>query len=155
MSNPADTVASGDRGASVLELALVTPILAMLVLGILDLTQCYHMQIRLENAAREGGAYAQLRPGNVTCADDDIIDRVVDEDDGMSALPGFAVHVLREDAAGEPTVPVTGCGQTTIQPGEHVRVEAIARYPIVTPFVQRVLGTHVDLAGSYEVVVQG
>jgi Flp pilus assembly protein TadG len=138
------------------ELALITPVLALVVLGTLDLTRCYRMQIRLENAAREGGAYAQVHPGEVTCeGDDDIVDRVVDEDEGLSALPGFVVAVTRDDASGDATVPVHGCRQVAFSPGDRVRVEATATYPIVTPLVQRAVGTHLTVTGSYEVVVQG
>ena len=145
-----------DRGASVVELALVTPVLALVVLGTLDLTSCYRMQIRLENAAREGGAYAQVFPGHVTCVDDDdIVDRVLDEDLDVVTFADLEVRVLREDATGEPTLSVTGCGQTEVSPGSRVRVDVTANHAIVTPFVQRAVGTHVVVTGSYEVVVHG
>lgn len=145
-----------DRGASVVELALITPVLALVVMGTLDLARCYRMQIRLENAAREGGAYAQVHPGEVTCeGDDDIVDRVTDEDEDLSTLPGFVVEVTRNDTAGDATVPVSGCRQTTFEAGDRVRVEATATYLIVTPLVQRAVGTHLTVTGSYEVVVHG
>lgn len=150
------SVPGRDRGASVVELALITPVLALVVMGTLDLTRCYRMQIRLENAAREGGAYAQVHPGEVVCeGDDDIVDRVMDEDESLALSSGFVVEVTRDDIAGDSTIPVTGCRQTTFEAGDRIRVEATAIYPIVTPLVQRAVGTHLTVTGSYEVVVQG
>ena len=147
---------SGTRGASILELALVTPVLAMLVLGTLDATQCYRTQIRLENAAREGGAYAQVHPADVVCPDEqDIVERVLGEDEELSALTGFVVEVWRDDAAGDPTVPITGCGEPGAKAGERIRVEVSATHVVATPLVKRFLGSQLTVTGSYEVVVHG
>ncbi len=144
-----------DGGAALLELALVVPVLALVSLGMLALSGCYHTQIRLENAAREGGVYAQLRPGAVTCPDDDdITERVVNEDEGLAALEGFEVRVLRQDEQGRFSVPITGCGTAPIDSGDPIRVEVGAVYIVTTPLVKGVLGSAVPITGSFEVVTQ-
>lgn len=46
------------RGQSVVELALLLPILIMLLLGALDLGRAFHYFIAVSNATRAGGVYA-------------------------------------------------------------------------------------------------
>lgn len=153
----------GSRGAAVLELALITPVVALLVMGVLDLSRGYHLQIRLENAAREGAALAQVRPGDVGCdSTRDIRDRVLAEDGDLADVPGFDVVVLTTDDAGGFTVEVTGCTAedgdgigSPPAPGARVRVEARAEYHVSTPMVAQAVGSVLHLTGSTEVEVQG
>ncbi|WP_241985969.1 TadE/TadG family type IV pilus assembly protein [Cryobacterium sp. Hz7] len=44
----------GERGAAAVEFALVLPILLLLVLGLIEFSRLYNIQISLSNAAREG-----------------------------------------------------------------------------------------------------
>ncbi|MFC6356667.1 TadE/TadG family type IV pilus assembly protein [Luethyella okanaganae] len=44
----------GERGAAAVEFALMLPVLLMLVLGLLEFSRVYNVQISLSNAAREG-----------------------------------------------------------------------------------------------------
>ena len=43
-----------DRGAAAVEFALVLPLLLLLVLGMIEFSRVYNVQISLSNAAREG-----------------------------------------------------------------------------------------------------
>jgi Flp pilus assembly protein TadG len=52
------------RGQALVELALVTPILLLLLLGALDLGRLFYAQITVTNAAREGAMVAALTPGS-------------------------------------------------------------------------------------------
>ncbi|WP_436795572.1 TadE/TadG family type IV pilus assembly protein [Actinospongicola halichondriae] len=145
----------GERGASILELALITPVMALIVMGVLDLARGHQMQIGLTNAAREGAAYAQIAPNDVSCAgEDDIIDRVMGESGDLAGYAGLSVVVFAEDASGDLTVPVTGCGGSTASSGERVRVEVTATFDVITPMVERVVGGSIDLTGSSEIEVQ-
>jgi len=45
---------SDERGAAVIELALTAPILATLVIGIVDISNAYSRQLSLEQAAPRG-----------------------------------------------------------------------------------------------------
>ena len=59
-----------DRGAAMVELALVLPILVMLLVGIIEFGRAYNSQVAIQGAAREGArALALGEPaGNVVSA---------------------------------------------------------------------------------------
>ena len=143
-----------ERGASLMELALIAPLMVLIVMGVLDLGRAYRMQIRLESAAREGSAYAVLYPGDVTCTTRPGISGRVRGEDGVGSLPDFAMTVLRENAGGDVVVPYTGCGVTGFERGDRIRVETVATMAITTPLVARVVGSSIRLSGSAEVEVQ-
>ena len=146
----------GERGASILELALIAPVMILIVMGVLDLARGYQMQIRLENAAREGAAYAQLYPSRVSCATgDDIVSRATGEEAGVDETPDFAIEVLSEDADGNLTVPLTGCDGTPPEAGQRIEVRVSATFDVMTPMVERVVGDSIDISGAAEIEVQG
>lgn len=138
-----------------MELALIAPVMVLLVMGVLDLGRAYRMNIRLENAAREGAAFAQIFPNDVSCgAGGSIRDRVEIEEPALSSTPGWTIRVLGQDAT-DTFVPMDGCTGTTASPGERVRVEVEARFDIMTPLVANVVGNSITLQGHAEVRVQG
>lgn len=51
-----------DRGAALVEMALVLPLLLMLLLGIVSAGIAYNHQLSLTHAAREGGRFAATLP---------------------------------------------------------------------------------------------
>jgi Flp pilus assembly protein TadG len=53
-----------DRGAAVVELALVLPVLAMLLFGIVEFGRGYSAQVELTSAVREGARAAALKTGD-------------------------------------------------------------------------------------------
>jgi Flp pilus assembly protein TadG len=58
-----------DRGAALLEMALVLPILLMLLMGIIEFGRAYNTLVSIQSAAREGARELALRhPGNVDSA---------------------------------------------------------------------------------------
>ena len=134
-----------------MELALLSPIMVLIVMGVLDMARAYRMQIQLENAAREGAAYAQVFPNDVDCAGDDITARAVMEEDGVAALSQFEVAVFAEDANGDFVVPVTGCGGDIVQPGDRVLVEVSALFEVLTPMVERAVGSAIEVTGDAQV----
>lgn len=139
-----------------MELALIAPVMVMLVFGVLDLSRAYRMQIRLENAAREGAVYAQLQPNRVDCGPtaDDITSRVLAEDAGISSMPGRAIAVDAEDPSGVWS-PVTGCGDAEGAAGRRQRVAISARFEVLTPVVQSVVGDTIRITGSADIEAQG
>jgi hypothetical protein len=133
------------------ELALITPVMVLIVMGFLDLGRAYRMQIRLENAAREGAALAQVSPNKVDgCSSTDIDERARAEDPGIP----FTLKVFGVDDDGD-FVPMSGCDGGVAQAGERVRVEASAQFKILTPLVADVVGDSIELTGDAEVRVQG
>ncbi len=144
-----------ERGASILELAVITPVMVLIVMGVLDMARGYKMQIELSNAAREGAAYAQFYPNDVYCASrDDITERVQDERDGIVVTNAFTVKVFRADAGGNLNIEVTGCGGTAVKAGDRVRVEVSGIFDVFTPLIERISGPVIYVKRSAVVVVQ-
>lgn len=138
-----------------MELALVLPVMALLVFGVLDLGRGYQMYLRVEAAAREGVAFAQIHPNDVDCASaPDIVGRVSAEEQRLAQRPGFRVMVHGQDDGGQ-FVPVTGCDGDIAESGERVRVEVTVTYDVMTPVVARVVGSEIDITGAAEARVQG
>lgn len=143
-------------GSSIIELALIAPVMVLLVFGVLDLARGYRMQIRLESAAREGAAYAQVQPNRVAgCTNEqDIVSRVHAEDEGLISMP-IEVVVLTEDTSGAVVQPVFGCDGSHVTPGQRQRVEVSARFDVITPIVERIVGDTITITGAAEFEVQG
>lgn len=151
---------SHERGSAIVELALVLPLLALLVLGTVDLGRVFRLQSRLTNSAREGGVFAQFRPGSVDAGCDggqSIVDRVLDEDAGLATLPGFDIEVLEKDAATGGVTPYGGCATSSasLAPGDVIVVRVRASFSPLTPLLSALIGSTVTLTGRQEVVVQG
>lgn len=150
-----------EGGSAVVEFALVLPLLALLVLGTVDVGRVFRLQNRLVNSAREGGMYAQFRPLSVSAGCDggqNIVDRALDEDAGLAALPSFRVEVLKKDVGTGGLTPYVGCRATSsvgLAPGDSVVVRVSAGFSPITPLVSALVGPTITLTGSQEVVVQG
>lgn len=86
---------SGDRGAALVEFALVLPFLVIVVLGTVDITRAYQERNRLLGSAREGAAFAQFYPQFIDrgCNGGSNVVRVVEgEDSGDSTAGRIADH---------------------------------------------------------------
>ena len=53
------------RGQSLVEVALVLPIIVMIMLGLLDFGRAFFTLVALHDAADEGASYASIRPNDV------------------------------------------------------------------------------------------
>lgn len=73
------------RGQSLVELALFLPILALLLIGALDLGRVFFATVQLTNSVREGASFGQTSPSAVGSTDapdpDNITFKVQDESD--------------------------------------------------------------------------
>ena len=49
---------SGQGGATLVELALITPVFLMLIIGIIELSMAYFANMTMQHAVREGARYA-------------------------------------------------------------------------------------------------
>ena len=146
-----------DRGASVVELALIAPTVALIVMGVLDLSRAYRMQIQLENAAREGAAYALVEPNRYDCGDaeDDVLGRTLSEDPDIASLPGFTVEVWTDtEGTDDMAIPLTGCSGTAGDRGDRIRVDVRADFDVITPMVENLVGGALEITGSAIVEAQ-
>lgn len=89
---------SRDGGASLLETALVLPLLLLMLLGVADLGRTFHTYITVLNAAREGARYGMDRPYDTAG-----IQRVVREEaDGSSVDLADAEITVEQGGSGQP-----------------------------------------------------
>jgi Flp pilus assembly protein TadG len=61
-----DRKTRGERGANLVEFAVVAPLLVLLLLGIADIGRAFYSYITITNAAREGVRFASRFPDNLT-----------------------------------------------------------------------------------------
>ncbi len=107
------------RGQSLVELALVTPLLMMLLLGAVDLGRFYAARITVTNAAREGAAAAAEAPGSSS----EIIAAATRESQGSF------VTVLGSDVA------ISCQPSCTKTYGTRVTVTVTGRFQVLTPIM--------------------
>jgi Flp pilus assembly protein TadG len=143
-----------ERGIALVEFALLLPFIAMLVFGTVDLSRGFTQQNRLKNASREGAALARLRPNQLTCPGG-IRDRVFEEDDGLSALSGFNVSVVRENGSAitQTCNPLPVGDTRKVAAGNTVIVRVQANLNLTTPFVGIVTGNPIRQTAETKVVV--
>lgn len=55
-----------EKGQSIVELALLLPVLLVMLLGLLDFGRVYYVMVSLNDAAQEGASYAAMRPNDFT-----------------------------------------------------------------------------------------
>jgi len=65
-------LAYGRDGAQLLELALVLPLLAVVIVGVLDFGEAYNLKQKLNNAAREGARFAASQNGGSNLSTSDV-----------------------------------------------------------------------------------
>ena len=148
-----------ERGLALIEFALALPLLAILVLGAVDIGRAYSLATRLTNAAREGARFGQYAPEQVAttgvCTAPDSITWMASHEDGSNS---WTVNV--DKMVGTSATALSGCRTmqdpaATIRPGDHIRVRVSTSFAILTPLVGQLIGNQVTMTGSQEVVVQG
>jgi Flp pilus assembly protein TadG len=122
----------GPRGQALVELALVTPILLLLLLGAIDLGRVWYAQITVTNAAREGAMEAAFNPDSYDAGqpcdptDNRVVCRVINEADGsgVTVEPGDIAMVC--DAA---------CAPGTAASPNSVTVTVVGDFRLLTPLM--------------------
>jgi hypothetical protein len=114
------------RGQTLVEFALIAPIILLLIAGIIDFGMAMDRRIVLQHAVREGARYAA-----VTDDIGQVCDRTIEQAQGMIA--GSDITVSYED--------VDGNGRAT-DAGDSVKVKASFTYhlPIIRPALSGLFG---------------
>jgi Flp pilus assembly protein TadG len=151
-----------ERGAALVELALIMPVLAVIVLSSIDLGRTASFHNKMSNAAREGAGVAQFSPTAVSSGcngDRNILDRVRKQSESLSGEPGYSVTVAKKSATTGALTPYTGCTTTTpaltFAPGDRVVVTVEIDVAMLGPMSMAFVGNSAHLERSAEVVVQG
>ncbi|MEO6318644.1 MAG: TadE family protein [Acidimicrobiales bacterium] len=159
----------GQRGAALIEFAIVLPLLAILICGVIDLGRAYHLKNQLKNAAREGAVYGQTHPlsraeppfsndPDVPCANEQSIQaRAYGElQQSGQASPENMVIVIE---------PFTNCNVTIVDgpdsdpipdldPTEELTVRASADFKLITPLISGFFGSPMNITESVKVEIQ-
>ena len=149
------------RGAAIVEFALVSPILAMVVFGVLDLSRVAQLKNHLSAAAREGAAVAQFWPTDVDhLCSPSVVDAVSAADAKLAAQSGFGVTIAKRNASTGALTAYTGCGTAsgslTISPGDRLVVTVKADMTMFTPLASAFVGgSTIHVSRTFELVVQG
>lgn len=122
------TVSAGgsrDRGAAMVELALILPILVMLLVGIVEFGRAYSAQVSIQGAAREGARSLALRE-----TDDKVNDAVE-----RAAVSANVVSVDKDERCLTPS-------------SEYATVTVNATFKFFIPFVSSLGDTDLSATAS-------
>jgi Flp pilus assembly protein TadG len=120
---PLRAFARGDRGATLVEFALVAPVVLLLVVGSVDIARCLNALVTITNASREGAHYATMHPdANPSLIRAAVAGRVVPLD--ASAMTFVATY-----DAGSGFVPWTATGIPSAAVPVPVTVRIAVSYP--------------------------
>jgi Flp pilus assembly protein TadG len=111
------------RGQSLVELAILLPMMMILVAGIVDIGRAYYTYLSLHDAAAEGAAYGSIHPSDTA----GIVDRVVGES------PGGVVDWTSTTVTTQ--ILVKACE------GGGVQVTVDYNYTLLTPFIGAIAGS--------------
>jgi Flp pilus assembly protein TadG len=125
---------SRSRGQSIVELALILPVLMLLVASTLDLGRMFYSQVTITNAAREGAYEAAYSPtsfqANAVCnsTTNRVMCRV------LSEAKGSFVQVAKADVS---LTCSSGCAKGI---GSSVTVTVLGHFKLLTPIMAPFLG---------------
>lgn len=146
MGNTRQFGQQGDRGATLVETALVLPLLLLLTFGIWAVARAWNVHNTMEHAAREAVRFAATElPWDGTSVSQ--VEAVIDAELATSAIPPADVATLCLDAPGP-----TPCGfAATAQGYDQVAVRIqYANYPLNFLFFNTTVNLTVEAVGRYE-----
>ena len=137
------------RGQSLLEFALVVPILLLIFAGAADLGRIFYTYVAIENAAKEGALYGARYP-------------LCDTASTLCPNPGNAEFRARQETvnvldAADLTITsgcyarVGGAQRTDLrdcEPGDRYEVTAETEFNLITPFLSDVMGGDFTLSNT-------
>jgi Flp pilus assembly protein TadG len=136
LSRLVDHYRSRSLGQSLVELAMVLPVILLVVAGTIDLGRAYFSTVALENASKEGAFYGARKPVCDTekpgCTAPNTVEWHVEKELQGVADPTVAATCL---GAGGATKPVADCTD-----GDEYRVTVQAPFNLITPLVSALLG---------------
>ena len=143
------------RGQSLVELAIVLPVLLLLTVGAIDLGRAYFGAINLENAVKEGAFFGARNP---ECSDDSVTD--CDDPSNVEArveieLAGIAPTTFEAKcfAAGTTTFTGSGMALADCEDGDVYYVRAQIPFNLVTPLISSIVGSSITLSSDASATV--
>jgi Flp pilus assembly protein TadG len=110
----------GKKGQSLVEVALLMPLLVLIIAGIIDLGRAYMTMVALNDAAAEGATYASIHPSQTA----QIIARTAESSSALVTLDPDLVTIdyAPPPMSGRPITVTVGC-----------------EYQLMTPFVNAIV----------------
>ena len=137
----------GERGQSLVELAITLPILVLLLLGTLDFGMAIFSYSMLRDAAQEGAFYGSFNPSNVAEIENRARNISPRANDAVFSSPVR----LRDKDLIKVNVQVLGraCQGAENDVANSIQVNVSYRYPILMPFVGQLIGSRtIPLTGT-------
>lgn len=143
------------RGQSLVELAVVLPVLLLLVVGAIDLGRAYFSAINLENAVKEGAFFGARSPECATdtggiCADPANVEARVDIE-----LDSVGKTLFEAKCFAPGTTVFTGAGKALAdcEDGDLYYVRTQVPFSLVTPLISNIVGSTITLGADATAVV--
>ena len=119
-----------ERGASLLEFALLFPFLSLLLLGVIDFGRAYYLNIEVSNAAYVGALYGSQNPTDATGMQNAALGEAPD-------VSGIAATATYGCECSDGTSPITQCTSQpscTVNVVKYVQVTTSATYRTLFPW---------------------
>ena len=137
-----------EKGQSLVEFALVLPILLILLAGVLDVARMYYVYVVLTDAAAEGVSYAAIKPP---------VDPSDPEDPSTTEIQARTLPACTGVDDGVQSVDVDCPTCPNVTTGDAITVTVTYRYSVMTPFLNAMFdGGTIDMeARATGVVISG
>src|SRR5216683_709305 len=141
------------RGQSLVEFAISSIVLLLLMMGLLDLSRAFYFAVNLDGAAREGARHGAWFSTNLRA------NNFLDDGDIL-----IAVQQSLGGAGLAPTpMPQGGClaGQLLSPPTDNswrlgdINVSLLMNFQLITPLIQSLFGNGINLAYNEHFTIQG
>ena len=110
-----------EKGQSLLELALILPVLIIILAGILDLGRLYYAYVAVTDAAAEGASYAAIHPED--SSRDQVFRRAHEASQGLVEI--------------DPNLVKIDC--PTVAAGAPITVTVSYSFTVATPFINAIV----------------
>jgi PKD repeat protein len=145
------------RGQSLVEFALVLPIIMLLTLAALDFGRVYLGYINLQNMARIAANFAANNPTAWTVSSDPKV-----QAKHVETLAKYQKEILADAAASNCNLPLVGGVQTAPAPiftpprpagtspqiGDTAKVEITCSFGVITPVISNVVGSTIQVSAA-------
>jgi Flp pilus assembly protein TadG len=100
----------GERGTTILEMALIMPVLLLMAIGLLDFGRAVYVRNELAHSARDAARLASIDPANTAC-----IRAAASKHSSLATLTAADITITRPSLVA-PGQPVTVAVQSKYQP---------------------------------------
>jgi hypothetical protein len=135
--NPRALQARRQRGGTLIEFALVAPLVILLIMAALELAILFWVNLTLQHAVREGARYAVTGQGGAL-REQLAVQRIVDQSMGLYQRVQPVLSINRDYAPTEPAQIAPGMLGAG---GALLVLQIDGAWPVVSPLLQPWLGT--------------